>query len=139
MFGWLFALLEAPAGLAALLTAVSDEPGVIMLLILIILLILGAFMDMAPLIIIMTPIFLPVAMNVGIDPVHFGVVMLMTLGIGLVTPPVGSILFLGCAIGGAKPEAVVKTIWPFYLALLTALVLVAYAPALSLWLPARFS
>ncbi|MBB5518976.1 TRAP transporter large permease [Amphiplicatus metriothermophilus] len=139
MFGWLFALLEVPAGLAAILTAVSDEPGAIMLLILIILLVLGAFMDMAPLIIIMTPIFLPVAINVGIDPVHFGVVMLMTLGIGLVTPPVGSILFLGCAIGNAKPEDVVKTIWPFYLALLIALVLVAYAPPLSLWLPALFS
>lgn len=135
IFGWLFALLEGPQALAGLLTAASSDPVVIMLMILVILLILGAFMDMAPLIIITTPIFLPVAMNVGIDPIHFGVVMLLTLGIGLVTPPVGSILFLGCAVGGAKPEAVIKTIWPFYLALFITLLLVAYAPGLSLWLP----
>lgn len=135
IFGWLFALLEGPQALAGLLTAASSNPAVIMLMILVILLILGAFMDMAPLIIITTPIFLPVAMNVGIDPIHFGVVMLLTLGIGLVTPPVGSILFLGCAVGGAKPEAVIKTIWPFYLALFITLLLVAYAPGLSLWLP----
>lgn len=138
IFGWLFALLEGPQGLAGLLTAASDNPAVIMIMILIILLLLGAFMDMAPLIIITTPIFLPVAMEVGISPVHFGIVMLLTLGIGLVTPPVGSILFLGCAVGGARPETTVKTIWPFYLALLAALLLVAFVPALSLWLPSLF-
>jgi tripartite ATP-independent transporter DctM subunit len=138
MFGWLFALLEGPQMLAGLLTAASSEPWAVMLMVVIILLILGAFMDMAPLLIITTPIFLPVAMNVGIDPVHFGIVMLLTLGIGLVTPPVGSVLFLGCAVGGTKPETVVRTIWPFYLALLGALVLVAAIPGLSLWLPAIF-
>ncbi len=135
MFGWLFALLEGPQALAGVLTAASDEPAAIMLMVVLILLVLGAFMDMAPLLIIMTPIMLPVAMNVGIDPIHFGIVMLMTLAIGLVTPPVGSVLFLGCAVGGAKPETVVKTIWPFYLALLGSLLLVACFPSLSLWLP----
>lgn len=138
MFGWLFALLEGPQMLAGLLTAASSEPWAVMLMVVIILLILGAFMDMAPLLIITTPIFLPVAMNVGIDPVHFGIVMLLTLGIGLVTPPVGSVLFLGCAVGGVKPETIVRTIWPFYLALIGALLLVAAIPGLSLWLPAVF-
>lgn len=136
MFGWLFALLEGPQALAGLLTAVSSEPWAVMLMVVIMLLVLGAFMDMAPLLIITTPIFLPVAINAGIDPIHFGVVMLLTLGIGLVTPPVGSVLFLGCAVGGVKPETVVKSIWPFYLALLGALLAVAAIPGLSLWLPA---
>jgi len=139
MFGWLFAVLEGPQALAGALTAFSTEPAIVMLMILVILLILGAFMDMAPLIIITTPIFLPVAMDIGVDPVHFGVVMLLNLGIGLVTPPVGSVLFVGCAVGGAKPEQVVRTIWPFYLALIVVLLLTAYVPSLSLWLPSMFT
>lgn len=139
MFGWLFALLEGPAALVGALTAVSSNPIIIMLLILIILLILGAFMDMAPLIIITTPIFLPVAMELGIDPIHFGIIMLLNLGIGLVTPPVGSVLFVGCAVGGEKPEKVIATIWPFYSALIAVLLLVTFVPAISLWLPGVFS
>ncbi|MGB6318048.1 MAG: TRAP transporter large permease [Litorimonas sp.] len=135
MFGWLFALLDGPSALSNGLTAFSDSPVIVMLLILLILLVLGAFMDMAPLIIITTPIFLPVAMDAGVDPVHFGIIMLLNLGIGLVTPPVGAVLFVGCAVGGAKPETVVKTIWPFYLALLAILLIVTFVPALSLWLP----
>ena len=138
MFGWLFALLEGPSALAGALTSFSSEPVVVMLLILLVLLVLGAFMDMAPLIIITTPIFLPVAMDVGVDPVHFGIIMLLNLGIGLVTPPVGSVLFVGCAVGGARPEQVIRTIWPFYLALIGVLLLVTFIPALSLWLPERF-
>ena len=110
----------------------------IMLMILLVLLVLGAFMDMAPLIIITTPIFLPVVMETGVDPVQFGIIMLLNLGIGLVTPPVGAVLFVGCAVGKARPEQVVKTIWPFYLALIAVLLLVAYVPALSLWLPETF-
>ena len=138
MFGWLFALLEGPGALANGLTAISDSPVVVMLLILLVLLVLGAFMDMAPLIIITTPIFLPVAMSLGVDPVHFGIIMLLNLGIGLVTPPVGSVLFVGCAVGGAKPEEVIRTIWPFYLALIAVLLVVTFVPAISLWLPERF-
>lgn len=138
MFGWLFALLEGPSALVGALSAISANPIIIMLLILLILLILGAFMDMAPLIIITTPIFLPVAMDVGIDPIHFGIIMLLNLGIGLVTPPVGSVLFVGCAVGGEKPERVIRTIWPFYSALIGVLLLVTFVPALSLWLPGLF-
>lgn len=138
MFGWLFALLHGPELLAGSLTAFSDSPVMILLLILVILLILGAFMDMAPLIIITTPIFLPVAMEAGVDPVHFGIVMMINLGIGLVTPPVGSVLFVGCAVGNARPEDVIRTIWPFYLALIVVMLLVTFVPALSLWLPEQF-
>lgn len=138
MFGWVFAVLRGPEGLAAVLTAVSTNPAIVMLLILVVLLLLGAFMDMAPLIIILTPIFLPVAMEVGVDPVHFGIIMMLSLGIGLVTPPVGSVLFVGCAVGDAKPETVIRSIGPFYLALVAVLLLVAFVPALSLWLPEQF-
>ena len=138
MFGWLFALLRGPEDLAGLLTAVSSEPVVIMLLILLIMLVLGAFMDMAPLIIILTPIFLPVAMATGVDPVHFGIIMMLNLGIGLLTPPVGSVLFVGCAVGRARPEEVIRTMWPFYGALIAVMLLITFIPALSLWLPAQF-
>jgi len=138
MFGWLFALLDGPSAMASLLTTASDSKQVILFLILLILLVLGAFIDMATLIVIMTPILLPVAMKVGIDPVHFGVVMMLNLGIGLVTPPVGAVLFLGCAVGKVTPEQAVRTIWPFYLALGAVLLIVAYVPALSLWLPDVF-
>jgi len=135
MFGWLFAYLDGPSVLASLLTSVSSNHMIILLLMIAVLLVLGAFMDMAPLIIIMAPIFTPIAVDIGLDPVHFGIVLLMTLAIGLVTPPVGSVLFVGCAVGNEKPETVIKTIWPFYLALIVALLLVAFFPALSLWLP----
>ncbi len=134
-FGWLVALLEAPAQLAALIQSLSDNPIVVMLVINLMLLILGTFMDMAPLIVIGTPIFLPVAQAVGVDPVHFGIIMMLNLGIGLVTPPVGSVLFVGAAIGRIKVEQAVKTIWPFYLALAASLALITYVPYLSLALP----
>ncbi|MGH8167834.1 MAG: TRAP transporter large permease subunit, partial [Woeseiaceae bacterium] len=101
----------------------------------VVLLILGTFMDMAPLIIITTPIFLPIATDLGMDPVHFGMMLILNLGIGLVTPPVGSVLFVSCAIGNIDIEQSVRTMWPFYLSLLTALTLVVYVPAISLWLP----
>lgn len=138
MFGWLFALLEGPSALAAALTSFSDSPVVVLLLILLMLLVLGAFMDMAPLIIITTPILLPVAMDAGIDPVQFGIVMLLNLGIGLVSPPVGSVLFVGCAVGKARPEDVVRTIWPFYSALIVVMLMITFIPELTLWLPGLF-
>lgn len=137
-FGFMLALLEAPAQLADAVTAITDQPWLILLIVLLVLLVLGAFMDMAPLIIITTPIFLPMMMEVGMDPVHFGVVLMLALGIGLVTPPVGSVLFVGAAIGKIKIETAVKTIWPFYTALLAALLLTAYWPGLSLTLPGLF-
>jgi len=134
-FGWLLALLQAPTQLADLLHGITENPLLLLLLINIVLLLLGTFMDMAPLIIITTPIFLPMASELGMDPVQFGIMLLLNLGIGLVTPPVGSVLFVGCAIGKIPIEQTVRTIWPFYGALVLALAAVIYIPELSLWLP----
>ena len=134
-FGWLLALLQVPEALAAILRSITENPLLLLLLINVVLLILGTFMDMAPLIIITTPIFLPMATDLGMDPVHFGMMLILNLGIGLVTPPVGSVLFVSCAIGNIDIEQSVRTMWPYYLALLAALALVVYIPAISLWLP----
>jgi tripartite ATP-independent transporter DctM subunit len=134
-FGYMLALYQVPDALAALVTSVSSDPIVILLMINLVLLVLGMIMDMAPLILICTPIFLPVVKDIGMDPVQFGIIMMMNLGLGLCTPPVGACLFVGCAIGGVKIEQAVKTIWPFYAAILVALALTTYVPALSLWLP----
>jgi tripartite ATP-independent transporter DctM subunit len=134
-FGYVLAVLEAPQRLADLITRATENPILILLIVNVMLLVLGTFMDMAPLIVITTPILLPVVTKAGMDPVHFGIVMMLNLGIGLVTPPVGSVLFVASAVGKTKVETVVKTIWPFYLALLAALMVVTYTPALSLWLP----
>jgi tripartite ATP-independent transporter DctM subunit len=134
-FGWLLAVLQAPAQLADLLRGITENPILLLLLINLVLLLLGTFMDMAPLIIITTPIFLPMTVALGMDPVHFGIMLLLNLGIGLVTPPVGAVLFVGCAIAKVPIEQTVKTMWPFYGALLLALIAVIYIPGLSLWLP----
>ena len=99
------------------------------------LLLLGTVMDMAPLILILTPILLPVITGIGVDPVHFGMIMLVNLGIGLITPPVGAVLFVGSAIGKVSIEATVKALLPFYVALFLVLMAVTYIPAISLWLP----
>jgi TRAP-type C4-dicarboxylate transport system permease large subunit len=98
------------------------------------LLVLGCLLDMAPAILIVTPILLPVMVNFGVDPVHFGMIMLLNLGIGLCHPPVGAILFVGCAVGKVSLEQVMREIWPFYLVMFTVLMLVTYIPAISLWL-----
>jgi len=101
----------------------------------VLMLILGCLMDMAPLILICTPIMLPVVTTLGVDPVHFGMIMLLNLGIGLLTPPVGATLFVGCAVGKVTMEQVMRGIWPFYGAMFVVLMLVTYVPAISLWLP----
>jgi tripartite ATP-independent transporter DctM subunit len=137
-FGFALALLEVPAALAELIGWMTANPILTMLIINVMLLALGTFMDMAPLIVITTPIFLPVAIGAGVDPVHFGIIMMINLGIGLVTPPVGSVLFVGSAVGKVPLALMVRTIWPFYLTLLVALVLITYIPALSLALPNAF-
>lgn len=137
-FGWLLAYLKVPAQLVELLQNISDNPLVILLLMNVILLILGTFMDMSPLIVITTPIFLPVAQAFGVDPVHFGVILILNLGIGLCTPPVGAVLFVGCAVGRISIWQAMRTIWPFYFAAFGTLMLVTYIPALSLWLPSVF-
>jgi len=135
LFGWVLAVLEAPARLATAMTPFLDNPILTILLINIILLALGTFMDMAPLILITTPIFLPIAQSVGMDPVQFGVMLMINLGIGLVTPPVGSVLFVGCAVQNVRVGAVLKQLWPFYLALMLALMMVSYVPAVTMLLP----
>jgi len=135
-FGWLLAYLQVPAAAVETLTGISDNKYIMLLLLVVVLLIIGTFMDLAPLIIICTPIFLPVAKAFGVDPVHFGVILILKGGIGLITPPVGSVLFVGTAIGGISVTDALRTIWPFYFAGLGVLLIVVYVPALSLWLPA---
>jgi tripartite ATP-independent transporter DctM subunit len=137
-FGYFMALYEVPQRTGELMKAVSSEPWVIFLMINLLLFILGTFLDMAATILICTPIFLPIAMQYGMDPVQFGIVMLINCALGLNTPPVGSVQFVGCAIGGISVGQVMRTIAPFYLALGACLMLVTYVPAFSLWLPALF-
>ncbi len=137
-FGFALALLEVPQLLGNLIGLMTDNPILTLLIINVMLLVLGTFMDMAPLIVITTPIFLPVAMATGVDPVHFGIILMINLGIGLVTPPVGSVLFVGSAVGKMQVPDMVRTIWPFYLTLILALVLITFVPWLSLWLPGAF-
>jgi tripartite ATP-independent transporter DctM subunit len=137
-FGWLLAYTRVPTLLVAAMSDLSDNPIVILLLINVVLLILGTFMDMSPLIVITTPIFLPVATAFGVDPVHFGVILILNLGIGLCTPPVGAVLFVGCAVGKIPIWSVMHSIWPFYGAAFVTLMLVTYIPQLSLWLPSLF-
>ena len=139
LFGWILAVLKAPEQLAEFLAPAMVSPALTLLVIAAMLLLLGTFMDMAPLILITTPIFLPIATSVGMDPVQFGVMLMLALGIGLLTPPVGSVLFVGCAAQGIPMGQALKTIWPFYLALLVALMLVTFVPALTLWLPTLFA
>jgi tripartite ATP-independent transporter DctM subunit len=134
-FAYLLALYRVPETLATAMTSISDNPIVILLLLNVTLLLLGMIMDMAALILICTPIFLPVVVGIGMDPVQFGVILMMNLGLGLCTPPVGACLFVGCVVGGIKIEQAVRTIWPFYLAILLALMLVTYIPAISMFLP----
>lgn len=134
-FGYLLALYQVPTLLGDALAAVSDNPIVILLLINVMLLMLGMIMDMAALILICTPIFMPIAVGTGMDPIQFGIMLLMNLGLGLCTPPVGTCLFVGCAVGQVPIEKAVRTIWPFYIAMLAALLLVTYVPAVSLTLP----
>jgi len=134
-FAYLLALYRLPDLLTQGMLSISDNPIVILLMINVCLLLLGCVMDMAALILITTPIFLPVVMAIGVDPVQFGMVMMMNLGLGLTTPPVGAVLFVGCAIGRIRIEEVLRTIWPFWGAILVALLLTTYIPAFSLTLP----
>lgn len=135
-FGYLLALYQVPGLLSEFLLSISDNRIVIFLMINLMLLMLGMIMDMAALILICTPIFLPIARDLGMDPVQFGIMMLMNLGLGLCTPPVGACLFVGCAVGKVPIEDALKSIWPFYIAILAALLLVTYVPFVSLGLPA---
>jgi tripartite ATP-independent transporter DctM subunit len=134
-FGYIMTLMQIPLKITTLFTQLSDNRYVILLYINVLLLVLGTLMDMAPLILIMTPILLPVVTLLGVDPVHFGMIMMINLGIGLLTPPVGGVLFVGAAIAKLPIETVTKALLPFFGALLLVLAAVTYVPALSLWLP----
>lgn len=134
-FGYMMAIMQIPAKVTLFFLTISENKYVFLMLVNILLLLLGTFMDLAPMLLICTPIFMPVILKLGIDPVHFGMIMILNLGIGLITPPVGPTLFVGCAIGKVTMEQVSKELWPFYGAMCVALLLVTYIPAISLWLP----
>jgi len=137
-FGYIMTLMMIPLKITAAMTAMSDNRYVILAMINLMLLALGTLMDMAPLILILTPILLPVIKSIGIDPVHFGMIMMVNLGIGLITPPVGAVLFVGSAVAKLRIEQVVQAMWPFFVILFSVLILVTYVPAISLWLPGLF-
>jgi len=133
------AYLQVQTSAVAAIQSISSDPIVVLLLINLLLLVLGTFMDMAPMILICTPVLLPIVKAFGIDPVHFGVLLLiLNAGIGLNTPPVGTVLFVGCAVGKITIREAMRTIWPFFGASVVVLLLVTYIPALSLWLPGLF-
>ncbi|MEM7743904.1 MAG: TRAP transporter large permease [Pseudomonadota bacterium] len=134
-FAYMLTFYRVPNQTVEFLTGLTDNPIIILLLINVVLLLLGMIMDMAALILICTPIFLPVMNSLGIDPLQFGMILLVNLGLGLCTPPVGSCLFVGCAVGKLPMEKAVRTIWPFYLAIFVALMLITFVPAISLTLP----
>ena len=134
-FAYIMTLMQVPAKATDFLLELSDNKLVILLLINVLLLVLGTFMDMAPLLLICTPILLPVVVALGVDPVHFGIIMMLNLGIGLVTPPVGTVLFVGCAVGKVPLERAVRHLWPFWIAMLVVLMLVTYIPEFAMWIP----
>ncbi len=132
---WILAYESVPEHLSAGLLTISENPLVILLLINLLLLAVGAFMDMTPAVLIFTPIFLPVVVGLGFDPVHFGILMITNLCIGLCTPPVGTCLFVGCSVGRLPISRVIRPMLPFLVAMVVALMLITYFPELSLWLP----
>ena len=134
-FGYCLTTLHVPSMAANLVTSISSNPIVIALLLNLILLILGMIMDMAPIILIATPILLPVAQSIGIDPIQFGIMVVLNCGIGLLTPPVGAVLFIGCAVGKRPMEKVVKETLPFYACMIIALLLITFIPQISLFIP----
>ncbi|MEQ1684406.1 MAG: TRAP transporter large permease [Burkholderiaceae bacterium] len=134
-FGYLMTLMQIPLKITAFFTSVSDNKYVILMMINVMLLVLGTLMDMSPLILICTPILLPMVKLLGVDPVHFGMIMMVNLGIGLITPPVGTVLFVGSAVSKLPMAAITRAMKPFFLALFFVLMLVTYVPAISLWLP----
>ncbi len=134
-FGYIMTLMQIPQQITGLFTSISDNKIVVLLMINVLLLLLGTLMDMAPLILIMTPILLPIVTSLGVDSVHFGMIMMLNLAMGLITPPVGSVLFVGAAVAKLPIEQVVKALNPFFIALFLVLMAVTYIPAISLWLP----
>jgi tripartite ATP-independent transporter DctM subunit len=136
--GWVLAYEQIPTTVSEALLAISENKFVILLIINLLLLIVGTFMDMTPAVLIFTPILLPVVMKLGIEPVHFGIFMIANLCIGLCTPPVGTCLFIGCGVGNTTIAKVVKPLIPIFIAMTIGLLLITYVPALSTWLPSVF-
>lgn len=134
-FGYLMTMMMIPMKVTAFMTSLSDNKYAILAMINVLLLVLGCLMDMSPLILILTPILLPVVKMLGVDPVHFGMIMMVNLGIGLITPPVGTVLFVGSAVAKLPLGVVTRAMKPFFVALFAVLLMVTYVPALSLWLP----
>ncbi len=135
---WIMAYENIPQNVSEGLLSISSNPFIILLLINLILLFVGVFMDMTPAVLIFTPIFLPIVTAMGVDPIHFGIIMVLNLSVGLCTPPVGSVLFIGCSVAGLSIDKVIKPLIPMFLAMVIVLLLVTYLPQLSLWLPAKF-
>ena len=135
---WIMAYENIPQNVSEGLLSVSSNPFIILLMINLILLVVGTFMDMTPAVLIFTPIFLPIVSAMGVDPIHFGIIMVLNLSVGLCTPPVGSVLFIGCSVAGLSIDKVVKPLVPMFIAMIIVLLLVTYFPQISLWLPAKF-
>ncbi len=135
---WVMSYENIPQEISNSLLAISDNPIVILIIINLILLFVGVFMDMTPAVLIFTPIFLPIVTNIGIDPVHFGIIMILNLCIGLCTPPVGSVLFVGCSVAGLSIQKVIRPLLPLFIAMIVILLLITYVPELTLWLPRQF-
>ena len=139
VFGYCLTYLHVPDRAANFIVGLTSNPILIALLLNLILLVLGCIMDMAPIILIATPILLPIAKSIGIDPIQFGIMMILNCGIGLLTPPVGSVLFIGSAVGKCKMERVVKATLPFYLCMIIVLLLITFIPQVSMFLPGVFA
>ena len=135
---WVMSYGHIPQSISETLLGLSDNKIVLLLIINLILLVVGMFMDMTPAVLIFTPIFLPVAVEMGIDPVHFGIIMIVNLCIGICTPPVGTLLFVGVSIAGTTIEKVIKPLLPLFIAMIFALLLITFWEDLSLWLPRLF-
>ncbi len=135
---WIMAYENIPQNITDILLSISDNKVVILIIINLILLFVGIFMDMTPAVLIFTPIFLPVVTELGMDPTHFGIIMVLNLCIGVCTPPVGSVLFVGVGVAGTTIQNVIRPLLPLFLAMVLVLIIVTYVPALSLWLPQLF-
>jgi len=132
---WVMSYENIPQEISNGLLSISNDPIVILIIINLILLFVGMFMDMTPAVLIFTPIFLPIVTNLGMDPIHFGIVMVLNLCIGLCTPPVGSVLFVGCSVAGLSIQKVIRPLLPLFVAMIVILFIITYVPELSLWLP----
>jgi tripartite ATP-independent transporter DctM subunit len=139
IFGFMLTRLHVPILAANAIVNLTDNPIILALLLNVILLVLGMIMDMAPIILIATPILLPIAVSIGMDPIQFGIIVILNCGIGLLTPPVGAVLFIGSAVSKEPMEKIVKATLPFYLAMIITLLIITFVPAVSMWLPSLFS